>query len=86
MKSKFLLMPLMIMISPFAVAADSGERSSPLDNNPGCMDRSKDASSPECTPQTEGQPRHYVQPVKPTAPPVKKPVTPPPPPVERLVK
>ncbi len=68
MKLRYLLILTALVSSPTAHAADSGERSSPVDNNPACMDRTKDAASPECIPQTKGKPRHYVKPVKPVTP------------------
>ena len=41
-----------------ALAADSSDRSSPLDNNPACMDRTTDSASDKCTIADDGTPRH----------------------------
>ena len=47
-----------LTLSPAAVGADSSERSSPLDRNPACMERTPDASSGNCVISDEGIPRH----------------------------
>jgi len=47
---------------PAALAADSPERSSPVDNNAACMDRNVDASSAKCVVKEEGTPRHTYPP------------------------
>lgn len=83
MKPKYLVVLAAIALSHGALAADARDRTYPVDDNPACMDRSKDATSPECTPQTEGKPRHYIKPVKPVAPPAQKPAAGPP---ESLVR
>ncbi len=49
-----------------AFGADTEARSSPLDTNPACMERTTDASTGKCVPADEGSPRH-VYPPKSTA-------------------
>lgn len=41
-----------------SAASDSTERSSPLDNNPACMDRDTDSSTGKCVEPSAGAPRH----------------------------
>ena len=50
-----------------ASAADSSERSSPVDSNAACMDRNVDASSAKCVVKEEGTPRRTYPP-KPSGP------------------
>jgi hypothetical protein len=50
-----------------ALAADSSERNSPVDNNAACMDRNVDASSAKCVVKDDGTPRRTYPP-KPSSP------------------
>jgi hypothetical protein len=45
-----------------AVAADANDRTSPLDSNPACMERTTDASSGNCVIKDEGRPRQTYPP------------------------
>jgi hypothetical protein len=45
-----------------AAAADSSERTSPLDRNAACMDRTVDASIGKCVVKDEGTPRRTYPP------------------------
>lgn len=58
---------VMFAASSAASAADSSERTSPLDNNAACMDRNVDASSGKCVVKEEGTPRRTYPP-KPSGP------------------
>ena len=53
-----------LAMSPAAMVADSTDRSSPLDNNPECMDRTTDASTGNCVVKDEGTPRRTHPPKK----------------------
>jgi hypothetical protein len=50
-----------------AVAADTTDRTSPIDRNAACMDRTVDASTGKCVVKDEGTPRRTYPP-KPAAP------------------
>lgn len=51
-----------LALSPSAMGADSSQRSSPLDRNPACMDRTNDASAGNCVVKDEGTPRRTYPP------------------------
>lgn len=51
-----------LTLSPAAMGADSAERSSPLDRNPACMERTTDASSGNCVISDDGKPRRTYPP------------------------
>jgi hypothetical protein len=50
-----------------AAAADTSDRTSPIDRNAACMDRTVDASSGKCVVKDEGSPRRTYPP-RPAAP------------------
>jgi hypothetical protein len=50
-----------------AVAADTSDRTSPVDRNAACMDRTVDASTGKCVVKDEGTPRRTYPP-RPAAP------------------
>jgi hypothetical protein len=50
-----------------AAAADSSDRTSPIDRNAACMDRTVDASTGKCVVKDEGTPRRTYPP-RPAAP------------------
>lgn len=62
MKLRYLIVLTTLASSPAASAADTSDRSSPLDNNPACMDRSTDSSTGNCVVPGEGKPRHTFPP------------------------
>jgi len=59
-----LMILTILAMSPAATGADSTDRSSPLDNNAACMDRTTDASTGNCVVKDEGAPRHTYPPKK----------------------
>ncbi len=62
MKREFALIVTLLAMSPAAPAADTSDRTSPLDTNPACMDRTTDASTGNCVVPDEGKPRHAYPP------------------------
>jgi hypothetical protein len=50
-----------------ACGADSPERTSPIDSNAACMDRTVDSSSGNCVVKDEGRPRRTYPPRQPAA-------------------
>ena len=66
-RMKLTYLAILMALSPAAIAADAGDRSSPLDNNPACMDRTADASTGNCVVPGEGTPRHRYPPRSTTA-------------------
>ena len=62
MKLHYLIVLTALALSPLAIAADSDSRSSPIDNNPVCMDRTTDASAGDCVTPSDGTPRHRFPP------------------------
>ena len=56
-----------LAVSVAAAAADSSDRSSPIDRNAACMDRTVDASTGNCVVKDEGIPRRTYPP-KPSTP------------------
>jgi hypothetical protein len=67
MKLRIATICVPLAANPVALAADSSERTSPLDNNAACMDRNVDASSAKCVVKDEGTPRRTYPP-KPSGP------------------
>ena len=67
MKLRYLMILAAFTVSSVACAADSPERTSPVDNNAACMDRTVDSSTGNCVVKDEGMPRH-VYPGRPSAP------------------
>ena len=64
MKLPHLMILTILATNPAAMAADSTERSSPLDDNPQCMDRTTDASAGNCVVKDAGMPRRTHSPKK----------------------
>ena len=64
MKLPHLMILTILATSPAAMAADSTDRSSPLDDNPQCMDRTTDASAGNCVVKDAGMPRRTDPPKK----------------------
>lgn len=67
MKLHDLIILAAFMTGAVAYAADSTDRTSPLDSNAACMDRTVDASTGNCVVKDEGRPRHTYPP-KPSVP------------------
>lgn len=59
-----LMILTILATSPAAMGADSTGRSSPLDDNAACMDRTTDASTGNCVVKDEGTPRRTHPPKK----------------------
>jgi hypothetical protein len=68
MKTEAATFVLVLSVSSFAGAADSSARTSPVDNNSACMDRTVDASTGNCVIKDEGTPRRAHPPTKATKP------------------
>lgn len=84
MKRLVLSLPILLALCAAASAADAPKRTSPVDENPACMDRAKGTAGADCTVQ-DGEPHRPI--IKPAKPPVAKPVTPTPAkPSEPLIK
>ena len=67
MKLDDLIILATFMAGTVAYAADSPDRTSPMDSNAACMDRTVDASTGNCVVKDEGTPRRTYPP-KPSAP------------------
>ena len=64
MKLSHLMILTILVTSPAAMAADSTERSSPLDDNPQCMERTTDSSTGNCVVKDAGTTRRTHPPKK----------------------
>ena len=64
MKLSNLMILTIFATSPAAMSADSTDRSSLLDDNPQCMDRTTDASAGNCVVKDAGTPRRTHPPKK----------------------
>ncbi len=62
MRLRNLMILTALAMSAAAMGADSTDRSSPLDKNPACMDRTTDASTGNCVVKDEGTPRRTYPP------------------------
>ena len=65
MKFSYWIVSAMMAAGQHATAADTNERTSPVDSNPACMDRTTDASSGDCLIKDKGRPRHTYPPPAP---------------------
>jgi hypothetical protein len=65
MKLRYLMILAACAASAVACAADAPDRSSPMDSNAACMDRTVDASTGNCVVKDEGTPRHTYPPKPP---------------------
>jgi hypothetical protein len=73
--SLFLFLITALTLGAAALAADSTDRSAPYDSNPGCMDRTTDASTGNCVVKDEGTPRHAYPPKQSAGTPTSAPTT-----------
>ena len=62
MKLRYLMTVTALLAGSVAWAADTPNRTSPLDANAACMDRTVDASSGNCVTKDEGRPRRAYPP------------------------
>ena len=62
MKIRTLLILFVFATVPRAMGADTNDRTSPVDKNAACMDRTVDASSGNCVVKDEGTPRRTYPP------------------------
>ena len=60
MQLRYLMLLTALTFSGAAIAADTGERTSQVDKNSKCMDRTTDSSSGDCVVKDEGTPRHLL--------------------------
>lgn len=65
MQLRYWMLLTALTFSGAAIAADTGERTSQVDKNSKCMDRTTDSSSGDCVVKDEGTPRHSYAPKKP---------------------
>jgi hypothetical protein len=73
MKTQSILTIAMLLTSGLVCAADTGDRTSPVDKNSNCMDRTVDSSSGNCVVKDEGRPRHTYPPRAPAVKPQSRP-------------
>src|SRR4051812_41388446 len=62
MKLRLPLLLLSLCVSHSAISADTTDRTSPVDRNAACMDRTVDSSTGNCVVQQEGTPRRTYPP------------------------